>query len=115
MSVRQTDQDDTGPKKMSPILDSIDNTSGTRSHQIGLHTIGRSTITMSALPRNLDFPATEDEICVKWAEEQTFRIQDKLSLERNDKVRTNEKFNESPVENSTRGFPFSSRPLSLNF
>ena len=41
---------------------------------------------MSSLPAALNFPAAEEEICKKWAEEETFRNQDKLSLERGDEV-----------------------------
>ncbi|EEC45000.1 predicted protein [Phaeodactylum tricornutum CCAP 1055/1] len=39
---------------------------------------------MSALPPNLDFAATEVEICAKWKQESTFQTQDKLSLDRGD-------------------------------
>jgi hypothetical protein len=42
---------------------------------------------MAALPPALDFAKTEEEICAKWAEEQTFKKQDELSLERGDEVR----------------------------
>ena len=41
---------------------------------------------MSSLPPALDFPAAEEEICKKWTEEETFKNQDKLSLERGDEV-----------------------------
>lgn len=41
---------------------------------------------MSSLPAALDFPAAEEEICKKWAEEETFKNQDKLSVERGDEV-----------------------------
>ena len=39
------------------------------------------------LPSTLDFAKTEEEICAKWAAEDTFKRQDALSLERGDKVR----------------------------
>lgn len=42
---------------------------------------------MASLPPALDFPKTEEEICAKWAEEQTFKKQDELALERGDEVR----------------------------
>jgi hypothetical protein len=42
---------------------------------------------MSALPPALDFTAMEEEICLKWKTEDSFKMQDKLSLERGDKVR----------------------------
>lgn len=41
---------------------------------------------MASLPPALDFPKTEEEICSKWAEEQTFKKQDELALERGDEV-----------------------------
>jgi hypothetical protein len=41
----------------------------------------------SHLPPTLDFAKTEEEICAKWAAEDTFKKQDSLSLERGDKVR----------------------------
>lgn len=44
--------------------------------------------TMASLPPALDFPKTEEEICAKWAEEQTFKKQDELALERGDEVRS---------------------------
>ena len=43
--------------------------------------------TMASLPPALDFPKTEEEICAKWAEENTFKKQDELALERGDEVR----------------------------
>ena len=39
------------------------------------------------LPSTLDFAKTEEEICAKWAAEDTFKRQDSLSFERGDKVR----------------------------
>lgn len=39
---------------------------------------------MSNLPPNLDFSKAEVDICKKWADENTFKTQDKLSLERGD-------------------------------
>jgi hypothetical protein len=42
---------------------------------------------MSSLPPALDFIAMEEEICLKWKTEDSFKMQDKLSLERGDKVR----------------------------
>lgn len=39
---------------------------------------------MSSLPPALNFAKAEEEICAKWAEEETFKTQDKLSLERGD-------------------------------
>jgi hypothetical protein len=44
--------------------------------------------TMASLPPALDFPKTEEEICDKWAKEQTFKKQDELALERGDEVRS---------------------------
>jgi hypothetical protein len=41
---------------------------------------------MSSLPPALDFTAMEEEICLKWKNEDSFKMQDKLSLERGDKV-----------------------------
>jgi hypothetical protein len=41
---------------------------------------------MSSLPPALDFAATEEEICVRWEKEGTFKAQDRLSRERGDKV-----------------------------
>jgi hypothetical protein len=43
---------------------------------------------MASLPPALDFPKTEEEICDKWAKEQTFKKQDELALERGDEVRS---------------------------
>jgi len=42
---------------------------------------------MANLPPALDFAKTEEEICEKWAKENTFKTQDALSLERGDEVR----------------------------
>ena len=42
--------------------------------------------TSASLPSTLEFAKVEDEICVKWATEQTFATQDRLSQERGDKV-----------------------------
>ena len=42
---------------------------------------------MANLPPALDFAKTEEEICAKWAAEETFKKQDQLSLDRGDKVR----------------------------
>ena len=42
---------------------------------------------MSSLPPALDFAAMETDIVAKWKEEEAFATQDKLSLERGDKVR----------------------------
>ena len=41
---------------------------------------------MSSLPPALNFANAEEEVCPKWAEEETFQTQDKLSLERGDEV-----------------------------
>jgi hypothetical protein len=41
---------------------------------------------MSSLPGALDFSKTEEEICETWKKEETFRNQNRLSLERNDEV-----------------------------
>ena len=43
---------------------------------------------MSSLPPTLNFSKAEEEICAKWEKEETFRTQDKLSLERGDKEYT---------------------------
>jgi isoleucyl-tRNA synthetase len=43
---------------------------------------------MANLPPALDFAKTEEEICAKWAAEETFKKQDQLSLERGDKEYT---------------------------
>ena len=42
---------------------------------------------MSSLPPALDFAKAEEAICDKWAEEGTFKTQDKLGKERGDEVR----------------------------
>lgn len=42
---------------------------------------------MSSLPPALDFPGMEEDICAKWKEQDTFKTQDRLSLERGDEVR----------------------------
>ena len=42
---------------------------------------------MSSLPPALDFAKAEEAICAKWAEEGTFKTQDKLGKERGDEVR----------------------------
>ena len=41
---------------------------------------------MTSLPPALDFAAAEEEICERWTQEETFKMQDKLSLERGDAV-----------------------------
>ena len=41
---------------------------------------------MSSLPPALNFPETEEGICKKWKEEDSFRQQNKLSEERGDDV-----------------------------
>ena len=41
---------------------------------------------MSSLPTALDFPETEEEICKRWEEEDTFKQQNKLAKDRNDEV-----------------------------
>ncbi len=41
---------------------------------------------MSSLPPALNFPETEEEIVKKWKEEESFRLQNELSLERGDEV-----------------------------
>lgn len=41
---------------------------------------------MASLPPALDFAKTEEEICAKWAAEETFKTQDALGLERGDEV-----------------------------
>mmetsp|Transcript_47926 Transcript_47926/g.70957 ORF Transcript_47926/g.70957 Transcript_47926/m.70957 type:complete len:1172 (+) Transcript_47926:169-3684(+) len=43
---------------------------------------------MATLPPNLKFAETEEEICAKWSEEETFKTQDRLSKDRGDKVYT---------------------------
>ena len=47
----------------------------------------RRIIMANHLPPTIDFAKAEEEICVKWAAEDTFKKQDMLSLERGDKVR----------------------------
>jgi isoleucyl-tRNA synthetase len=42
---------------------------------------------MAELPPNLNFAATEEEICARWAKEGTFKTQDLLSQERGDEVK----------------------------
>jgi hypothetical protein len=49
--------------------------------------IEQTGIMANHLPSTLDFAKTEEEICAKWAAENTFKRQDSLSLERGDKVR----------------------------
>ena len=41
---------------------------------------------MSSLPGALNFAETEADIVKKWTEEDSFRMQNKLSLERGDEV-----------------------------
>jgi hypothetical protein len=41
---------------------------------------------MASLPPTLNFSDAEEEICKKWKEEDIFRLQNKLSKERGDKV-----------------------------
>jgi hypothetical protein len=43
--------------------------------------------TMSSLPGQLDFAATEEEICQEWKTAETFATQNRLALERGDEVR----------------------------
>mmetsp|Transcript_11932 Transcript_11932/g.22676 ORF Transcript_11932/g.22676 Transcript_11932/m.22676 type:complete len:91 (-) Transcript_11932:904-1176(-) len=45
---------------------------------------------MANLPGALDFAKTEEEICAKWAAEETFKKQDSLSIDRGDEVRYRE-------------------------
>ena len=42
---------------------------------------------MASLPPALDFAKMEEGICEKWASEDTFQTQNKLSKERGDEVR----------------------------
>ena len=42
---------------------------------------------MTSLPPALNFAETEEEIVKQWQAEQTFHLQNKLSLERGDEVR----------------------------
>jgi hypothetical protein len=42
---------------------------------------------MSSLPPALNFAETEEEIVKKWKDEDSFRLQNQLSLERGDEVR----------------------------
>jgi hypothetical protein len=44
---------------------------------------------MSSLPGQLDFAATEEEICQEWKTAETFATQNRLALERGDEVRLN--------------------------
>jgi hypothetical protein len=41
---------------------------------------------MSSLPPALNFSETEEEIVKKWKEEDSFRLQNQLSIERGDEV-----------------------------
>lgn len=41
---------------------------------------------MTSLPPALNFADAEEKICETWTEEDTFKTQDKLSLERGDDV-----------------------------
>ena len=41
---------------------------------------------MSSLPPALNFSEAEEEICKKWKDDDTFRLQNKLSEERGDEV-----------------------------
>jgi isoleucyl-tRNA synthetase len=43
---------------------------------------------MASLPPNLNFAATEEETCARWAKEGTFKTQDRLSQERGDEIFT---------------------------
>lgn len=44
---------------------------------------------MSFLPTQINFPKTEEEICEKWKESDTFQTQNRLGKERGDPVRWN--------------------------
>ncbi len=44
------------------------------------------TSTMASLPPALDFAKMEEGICEKWAAEDSFQTQNKLSIERGDEV-----------------------------
>ena len=41
----------------------------------------------SQLPPTLNFSETEEEICKKWKDEDTFQMQNHLSVDRGDDVR----------------------------
>lgn len=41
---------------------------------------------MASLPPTLDFSKMEESICDKWEKEESFKTQDKLSMERGDEV-----------------------------
>jgi hypothetical protein len=41
---------------------------------------------MASLPPAMNFAEMEEDICKKWKEEDSFKMQDKLSLERGDEV-----------------------------
>jgi hypothetical protein len=50
------------------------------------------------LPPALNFSETEEEICRKWKDEDTFRMQNQLSVDRGDEVRMNQ-WNETEKSN----------------
>jgi hypothetical protein len=41
---------------------------------------------MASLPPAMNFADEEEKICKKWQDEDTFKMQDKLGLERGDEV-----------------------------
>ena len=43
---------------------------------------------MASLPPAMNFAEMEEEICENWKKDETFKTQDKLSIERGDEVRT---------------------------
>lgn len=47
---------------------------------------------MSSLSGQVDFAKTEEEICQKWKDEDTFQTQNRLALERHDPVRSSCRF-----------------------
>jgi hypothetical protein len=63
---------------------------------------------MASLPPTLDFSKMEESICEKWEKEETFKAQDRLSIERKDEVRLNGRL-EGEKQCS------SSQPLFLSF
>lgn len=70
---------------------------------------------MSSLPPALDFAKAEEDICAKWAEESTFKTQDKLGKERGDEVRLKSFGNRKMRENETCCLLASTLPLLVPF
>jgi hypothetical protein len=65
----------------------------------------KTSVKMASLPPAMNFADEEEKICKKWQDEDTFKMQDKLGLERGDEV------SEGVGETDCR--PWSKRPPCL--